>query len=403
MRRSRAGEKMKNKEKVNLYRMLAVVVMIFATLVVTFVLCYMNHLYLDEILCLLFLDLIFILTYVFEMEYERKKDRLSDNSQTTYIRLVAVYVICCILMFGMAYMPEFFRPVMILPILICSVSNPVMALSVGLFFDIILALTAGGSFYALVCYVALTLIGGVAAQALAEKRFRIKLAFLCLFANLMVPDILYYLCYNDTEIQAVFWGLGNGVVTAFIAIFIFPWLWKNARREVDNRLLDITSVDYSEVKALKDFSLSEYKHAVHVSNVAYLCAKSIGLDKNVCLAAGFYYRMGQWLGEPCVQNGVDKAIALCFPESVIRILSEYYGEDKLPSTPESALVHMVDALVVRIGAEKKKSKKEQFDSELLIYTSLNEFSSSGIYDKSGMSMNLYIKIRAFLAKEELLH
>jgi hypothetical protein len=104
-----------------------------------------------------------------------------------------------------------------------------------------------------------------------------------------------------------------------------------------------------------------------------------------------------------VQNGVDKAMALCFPESVIRILSEYYGQEKLPSTPESALVHMVDALVVRLDNEKEKGKRDQVDTELIIYQSLNEFSSSGIYDKSGMSMNLYIKMRGFLAKEELLH
>jgi hypothetical protein len=394
---------MKNREKVNLYRMLSIVVMIAATLLQSGVLSYLNGLYPDEMLCILFLDLIFILTYLFEMEYERKKDMLSDNSQTTYFRLAAVYVICCLLVFGMTYLPEFYRPVMVVPILICAVSNPLMAVSVGLFGDIILALTTGGSFYALVCYVILTLIGGVAAQALFEKRFRVKLALLCLFANLLVPDILYYLCYNETNYRELLYGLGNGVITAFIALTLFPWLRRNSLREVDNRMLDITSVDYSEVKALKDFSLEEYRHAVHVSNVAYLCAKANGLDKNVCLAAGFYYRMGQWLGEPCVQNGVDKAMALCFPEKVIRILSEYYGQEKLPSTPESALVHMVDALVIRLNAEKSKGKKDQVDTELIIYQSLNEFSSSGIYDKSGMSMNLYIKMRGFLAKEELLH
>jgi hypothetical protein len=343
------------------------------------------------------------MTYLFEMEYERKKDMLSDNSQTTYFRLATVYVIVSVLIFGMAYLPEFYRPVMVVPILICAVSNPLMAVSVGLFGDIILALNAGGSFYAFVSYVLLTLMGGVVAEALIEKRFRVKLAFFCLFANLLVPDILYYLCYNETNYSGVIYELGNGVAAAFCALIIFPWLRINSKREVDNRMLDITSVDYSEVKALKDFSLEEYKHAVHVSNVAYLCAKANGLDKNVCLAAGFYYRMGQWLGEPCVQNGVDKARALCFPESVIRILSEYYGQETLPSTPESALVHMVDALVVRLDAEKSKGKRDQVDTELIIYQSLNEFSSSGIYDKSGMSMNLYIKMRGFLAKEELLH
>jgi hypothetical protein len=100
---------------------------------------------------------------------------------------------------------------------------------------------------------------------------------------------------------------------------------------------------------------------------------------------------------------VNKALSLCFPSDVVRILAEYYGEEKRPSTPESALVHMVDALVVKLDVLKDDVKKSQWNSEILIYQTLNEFSTSGIYDESGMSMNQFLKIRGFLAKEELLH
>lgn len=394
---------MKNTEKINLYRMLAIVVMILATLALTGILCYMNHLYLDESLCILYFDLIFLLIYLFEMEYERKRDRLSRNNQTTYVRLVAVYTACCVLVFGMSFLPEFFRPVMILPIMICAVSNPLMGMAVGLFWDILLAFVGGGNFYSLAGYVSLTLLGGVLSQPLAERRYRIRLAVIGFFVNLLIPDVLYYLCYKEVSGWAILYGIGNGILTAFAVLIVFPLLWKSAQHEVDHKLVDIISVDYSEVKALKNFSMAEYRHAVRVSNLAYRCAKATGLRKNVCLAAGFYYRMGQWLGEPCVQNGVDKAISLCFPDEVIRILSEYYGQENLPSTPESAVVHMVDALVLRLDALRKEVKHSQWNSEILIYQTLNEFSTSGLYDKSGMSMNLFLKIRGFLAKEELLH
>jgi hypothetical protein len=112
--------------------------------------------------------------------------------------------------------------------------------------------------------------------------------------------------------------------------------------------------------------------------------------------------MGQWLGEPCVKNGVDKADSLCFPEEVVTILAEYYGQEKLPSTPESALVHMVDALLLKLEAMRQDFPKSQWNSDILIYQTLNEFSQSGIYDASGMSMNQFLKVREFLAKEELL-
>ena len=44
----------------------------------------------------------------------------------------------------------------------------------------------------------------------------------------------------------------------------------------------------------------------------------------------------------------------------------------------------------------------QFEREVLIHQTLNEFSSAGLYDKSGLSINAYIKIREWLVKEALL-
>jgi len=103
-----------------------------------------------------------------------------------------------------------------------------------------------------------------------------------------------------------------------------------------------------------------------------------------------------------VQNGVDKAVGLSFPTELINILSEYYGLEKLPSTPESALVHMVDALVIKLEALGQEIQKSQWNSDILIYQTLNEFSASGMYDQSGMSMNQFLKVREFLAKEDIL-
>ena len=37
---------------------------------------------------------------------------------------------------------------------------------------------------------------------------------------------------------------------------------------------------------------------------------------------------------------------------------------------------------------------------MVIYQTLNDESSSGIYDSSGLTMNQFLKIREFLAKEE---
>ena len=166
--------------------------------------------------------------------------------------------------------------------------------------------------------------------------------------------------------------------------------------------MDIVSDDYSEVKALKDFSSVEYEHARKVSDIASRCAKAVGYNEHLCLAGGFYYRMGQWIGDPYVEEGVKKAKSLCFPEELMIILQEYYGEEQLPSIPESALVHMVDALVIKLEKISDGFEKSEWNHEILINQTLNEYSSSGIYDHCGMSMNQFLKIRQFLTKEELL-
>ena len=93
---------------------------------------------------------------------------------------------------------------------------------------------------------------------------------------------------------------------------------------------------------------------------------------------------------------------LVVPEKLTNILYEYYGKLRHPQTPESALIHMVDALIVRLDHIKNDVADSEWNHEILIIQTLNELSSSGMYDESGLSMNHFLKIRDYLTKEELL-
>ena len=106
---------------------------------------------------------------MFELEYERKQKGISANTQTTFIRLSVTYTVSGGLIYAISYLPEFYRPVMIPVILLTAVSNSMVAVSFGLFFDLVLALTVGGSFYALAAYMMLTMLAAVLAQALKEN------------------------------------------------------------------------------------------------------------------------------------------------------------------------------------------------------------------------------------------
>ena len=92
----------------------------------------------------------------------------------------------------------------------------------------------------------------------------------------------------------------------------------------------------------------------------------------------------------------------CFPEKVIRIIGEYNGEEALPSTIESAIVHMVDGLLKKLEVLDEDTVGSNWNQDMVIYQTLNEYSAAGLYDRSGLSMNMFLKIREYLVNEEAL-
>ena len=393
---------MNHKEEPNLYRILSVFAVIVFTVVLTAVLCVRGHFYKDEWLCVVFLDIVFLSVYVFEMEYERRQGLLSSNQQTNFVRVSIVYSICALLTAVMAFLPEVFRPVMLTPVLLCGVSTPLLAVTAGLYFDLLLGLSAGADFYVFAGLCLLTLLGAVLGRALEKGKYRIWIAALFFMISILVPAVLYEFAFKQMGAAVYLGGAASGLLTAAAAVFIYPSLYRDSQEEVENRFYDIVSEDYSEVRALKDFSEKEYRHAVMVADVAYRCGKKMGFDEGLCLSGGFYYRLGFWVGEPYIDKGVERAAKLCFPQRLIELLTEYYGSQKLPSSPESALVHMVDVLVSKLEKGITENDKGAGDREFLVYQTLNELSQTGIYDHSGMSMNQFLKVREFLAKEEKL-
>lgn len=165
----------------------------------------------------------------------------------------------------------------------------------------------------------------------------------------------------------------------------------------------IIDEDYPFVVDIRRYSRAEYVRAVRAATLARKCAAEIDANELAAAAAGFYYRLGILEGEPFVENGVRLAEEGCFPAAVISILSEYGGEEKMPSTRESAIVHMVDACIKKIEFLRTQEPPVSWNQEMIIYQTLNELSATGIYDESGLSMNQFLKVRELLVREEIVY
>ena len=389
-------------EKISIHRIFPVIGIIVSAITAAGALCYINKLEIDQIICVAFLVVAFVPIIIFELTYQRNRAMIADNKQTNYKRARNGFVLCCIVMLGISYMPEYFRPVIILPVLMSAFSNDILGLITGMFFNVLLAFTTGGSFNELLTYTMLVLIGGMLSKMLKHIEYRLFIGLIYLFSSVLFPSIFYYFANETIEFNNLLLGVLNGFVVAVFVIALYPNMREKTFREKHYYYGDILADEYVQVKTIRKQSMLEYYHARKVSEIAYKYALRLDLDADLAAAAGFYYRLGVWEGNPPIENGVRKATELCFPEDLIQILREYNATDDLPSTPISALIHIINGLLVKLEQVDMNAETSQFDKEVLIHQTLNEFSSAGYYDQSGLSINSFIKIREWLTKEEVL-
>lgn len=392
------------KEKINYIRVASVSVIAIATIIFTSFFCYFQGFYPDEYISVFFIDFIFLMIFIFELEFERIHKKLDGNVNSRFTRIAIGYVICIVICCGIINLPIYCKPVIILPLIMCSVSNEIISLISSLFFNVLISMIVSGDYYELLANIIITVFGVMIAKLFRNKKLYIYACILIICFSIGIPELFYYWNQKSVDYNIIYMSAIGALAVCVVCYVLFNFVFPETTKSIDNLLIEITTELYPQVRELREYSLYEYEHANIVSDIAYRCAKECNLNPNLCAAGGFYYRLGKWLGEPYVKKGTKRAEDLCFPQPLVDIISEYYGEEKLPSTPESALVHMVDALVFKMRAVKEEDVgKNAWNNELIIVQILNEFSSSGLYDESNLGMNQFMKIRDFLKKEDLLH
>lgn len=389
-------------EKISIYRVIPIIGMFLSIVVSTSILFVVNKKDLDEFLCMVFLILGFIPIVIFELGYERRRGKISNNTQTTYKRICIGFFIASVIMVISSFLPEFFRPVILICLVLTAFSNQILGITGALFLNTILAVATTGNLYEFLTYTILIILSGLLADAFSQEEYKLYICTIFTSVSIVIPNIFYYLANEELLLQNILFSVMSGALVSGVSIAFFPKTKQVTEDEIVYSYERFLEDDYIQVRVVRAYSWNEYRHARKVSDIAYKYAKSLGLNSELAAAAGFYYRMGRWEGSHAVENSIKKAKELCFPEELIQILSEYYGEEKLPSTPESALVHMIDGLLIKLELLEKEVGTSQWNREILISQTLNEFSSSGLYDKSGLSINAFLKIREWLVKEELL-
>lgn len=361
----------------------------------------LNSSRLDGLLAYLVIDITALAVLLYVLENNRLHQKIGNNISSDFDSITICYIILSALTAFFYFFPSFVFPAAFFALFLSVVSNVEIATGFGSLLCTILCIATGGNFYELAAYILLTIMGAHMAKTMHDKEKR-RWGCMILFAvTLMIPMMFYYLSYSEGRIQILCW---NAILSACgIGLYqIFATrLYDKTDFEAVDAIEKIVREDFPLVLDIKNYSKAEYVHAMKVSTIARKCAAEIGANELVSAAAGFYYRLGILEGEPFVENGVRLAREKSFPESIIQILSEYNGELQLPSSRESAIVHMVDACLKKIEMLSGHNLSTSWNQDMVIYQALNEISATGIYDESGLSMNQFLKLRELLVREEI--
>lgn len=378
-----------------------VIIMLAMTVLLSALLGILYGFFLDQIIAAVFISVLFFALFVLCLIHSRMASLISQNSSVDYTQLRNIYCVLCVFVFGFSWLPEYTAPVLFVALFLTVASNEFVGMTAGIYFDIILCLIVHANFYELCAYVLLSLFGCILTGILKEKTHRIWLALIILCANVSIPLIFKFLADFSFDINILIYAAAGGIITDLLILLFFDKIDQYTSENKHRGLEEITNEDYPLVQEIKKYSKADYNHAKKVSELCEKCAALIGADPAVTKAAGFYYRIGRIQGEkPYVENGVLLAQGDCFPAEVIQILSEYNGELYLPSTKESALVHIIDTLVAKFEILDRNTVSSAWNYEIVINQTMNEKSTTGIYDESGLTMNQFLKIREFFVKGE---
>ncbi len=386
-------------------RLLYAIGMAFVFIIANTLMCSFASVLIDKYICLVAINICFFCLQFLLIIRRRLEQKLPEKNYISYGKITFVVLVEWFLAIAMSlWAPDFFAPFIVLPIIASSVFEDSLSNALSLYLVVITSLCWDYNSYTILCYITLILFGGVLSAFLRKGETIQKLyALILVFAiTTLVSIVFYYFNYLELSFVVLFYGLIDGIVACLIIAAIFPVISRFVDREqvlIYDTFLD---PDYTLCNEIRKLSYIEYQHAMRLSRLSRKCAAAINANENLAACAGLYYRLGKIEGEPMIDNAIKIANNHCFPAEVVQILAEYGGIVVLPSSKESAIVHMVDSVVTKVELFDSDSMSSSWNQNMVIYQTINELSQKGFYDNSGLTMNQFLKIREILANEDIL-
>lgn len=368
--------------------------------------CSLASVLIDRYICIIAINICFFCLFLLLIIRNRLEGRLPEFNYISYGKIAVVVLIdWAITIICGAAVPNFFAPLIVLPVIASAVFDEGLTNTFGLYLVLILSLCYDYDINLVLCYTTMILFGAAIAHFFKSKEtIKSLYALLIMLAiTTMVSSIFYYFDFTELTLSVFIFGMISGLVACGITVVVLPILnhfVQQSQEIVYERFLEEDFILYNEVR---QFSMIEFKHASRLARLARKCAEAINANYRLAECGGFYYRLGKIEGEPIIDNAIKLANNYCLPNDVIQLLSEYGGIVSLPSSRESAIVHMVDSVLTKVELFDQDSMTSTWNQNMVIYQTINELSQKGFYDNSGLTMNQFLTIREILANEDILN
>ncbi len=369
------------------------------------IMCLSSSVLLDKYICIIAVNICFFLLFLLLIIRRRLEGKLPEANYVSYSKIVAMVLLDWIIVFlYSAFAPDFFAPYIIIPMITGLVLDDGLSNALSIYLVIIASLCFDYNIYMVLCYIIMVAFGGVLSNYMKARESIEKFYGLILTFSIttLLSIIFYYFSYLELSLSVFVFGLIEGVVASIIPFIAIPLFTRVIEKEQTQCYDEFLNPDFYLCQEIRKFSFIEYQHANRVSYLSRKCAEAINVNAELASCAGLYYRLGKIEGEPMIDNALKMANDYCFPNDVIQILAEYGGIVYLPSSKESAIVHMVDSVVTKVELFDKDSMSSAWNQNMVIYQTINELSQKGYYDNSGLTMNQFLIIREILANEDIL-
>ncbi len=282
--------------------------------------------------------------------------------------------------------------------ILCIILPKHLGIAQGIMIVSIIQLCGKTDIYDCIFSILLMLLGMLCSDIFQKRKYSFESVFIIGGISIGIYFLCNYCKGNAISSYMVLHGLLEGLMNLGILIFAVPHLHSKKVEEISISYGEAIEDDFPLVQFLKSVSDKQYQHGRLVSNLCFKCCKEIGLNENLACCAGLYYSLNSADSHNSTELVLELSEQYNLPAEVRRLLQEYHGISSPISTPEAAVVDLIDEVVLRIE-EYGKEYLAGFNRQMLIINTFEELSASGRYDYSGLSINMFLKVRKYLIEE----